>query len=386
MRLLRRLYRRARPAVAVAVSRHSSDRILTRIEVLDGPRPGLTVYRYGSDERYGFEPPRHVGALPDALRAKVGECTVPPPFLVEVADATVIGPTGIAVADGRVVLESTLGSYERLVDSSVRALLAGQIPVETRLQRPDDRYDDPVFSLVGPWATDYYHWLAAYLVQVFALETFRDRTGDDPLVLVPAEAPSWLTESLPLAGIDPDQTIEWSGTRARCSRLVLGSARHHTASTGDGYIHSPAALSRLGRRIRMAVAGAESVGSRRLYVSRADAVDRRVRNEPELVEALRQYDFERFVPSEHTFAEQVRRFSDAEVVLGPHGAGLTNLIFTPSATLVELFGSYHNACFFTLAQGMGNEYACATAQSVDMDLIVDVEVVTSLLEELLADV
>jgi capsular polysaccharide biosynthesis protein len=372
--------------VADAVSRQSSDRILTRVELLDGPRPGLTVHRYGSDERYGFEPPRHVGALPDALRAKVGECTVPTPFLVEVADATVIGPTGIVVADGRVLLESTLGGYERLVDSSVRALLAGQIPVETRLQRPDDRYDEPVFSLVGPWATDYYHWLADYLVQVFALETFRDRTGDDPLVLVPADPPTWLTESLPLAGIDPDRTIEWSGTRARCSRLVLGSARRHTASTGDGYIHSPAALSRLGSRIRNAVDGdAGGDGSRRLYVSRADAADRRVRNEADLVDALDDYGFERIVPGDHSFTEQVRRFSEAEVVVGPHGAGLTNLIFTPSATLVELFGSYHNACFFTLARGMGHEYACVAGRPTGPDLTVDVGDVTSLVDELLAE-
>jgi hypothetical protein len=382
MGALRQLYRRVRPAAATLCDRALGSRLLTRIELFDDPPEGFVVYPFGTDERYTFERPPHVGALPAVIEAKVGECTVPAPFVVEVADATVIGPSGIVAANGTLLLESTLGGYERLVDASVRALLAGQIPFETRLQRPDRRYDDPVFSLVGPWATDYYHWLADYLVQVFALEIYRDRTNCDPLVVIPSDPPAWLRDSLSLAGIPRTRTVEWTGKRAHCARLAVGSARRHTASTNDGYVHSPAALARLGERLRAAV-DVEDDDPRRLYVSRADAADRRVRNEDELLDTLDAYGFERLVPGEHSFEEQVRRFANAEFVVGPHGAGLTNLIFAEEATLVELFGEYRNAAFFTLARGLGYGYGCVRCRPEDRDMVADVDAVESLVADLL---
>nr|WP_283102323.1 glycosyltransferase family 61 protein [Haloplanus sp. XH21] len=201
--------------------------------------------------------------------------------------------------------------------------------------------------------------------------------------MIPADPPSWLLSSLSLAGVDTDRLIEWSGTRARCSHAVLGSLRRNTSSTSDGYIHSPAAAARLGERIRKSVAGTHSTGpGRRLYVSRADTTDRRVRNEDALLSVLDDYGFDRIVPGELSFETQVRRFSNAEIVLGPHGAGLTNMIFSEEATLIELFGSYRNACFFALAKGMGHEYVSVTCQSAGSDMIADTEAIASLLDDI----
>jgi capsular polysaccharide biosynthesis protein len=98
---------------------------------------------------------------------------------------------------------------------------------------------------------------------------------------------------------------------------------------------------------------------------------------------LEPYGFERIVPGEHDFADQVRRFASAEMILGPHGAGLTNLAFAPDATLVELFGSYRNACFFALARGMGHGYACASCRADGDDMVADVDAVVSLLDDVL---
>lgn len=383
MELPRRLYRRVRPSVATAARRVLGARLVTRARLLNDPPAGYSVYLFGTDERYEFEKPRHVGNLPKVIEFKLGDCTVPAPFVVEVENATVIGPSALVVADGRILLESILGSYERLIDSSAEALLAGQLPFETQFQHVEERYDTPLFSLVGPWVTDYYHWLTDYLVQVFALETYREQTGIDPKVLIPKDPPNWLLDSLSLVGIDLDRTVEWSEKRIHCSRLAIGSQRHHTASTSDGYIHSPAAMARLGNRIREEVeAGTDAVShSKRLYVSRADAQDRRVRNEEELLTLLEDYGFERIVPGEHTFAEQVRRFSDAEVILGPHGAGLTNIIFSTETTLVELFGSYRNACFFALASGIGHDYVSVTCRQTGSDMVADVSKIETFIRE-----
>jgi hypothetical protein len=386
MSLARWLYRRLRPPLARGVRQRLDHRILTRTDVLNTPSNSWTVLPFGTAEQYAFDRPAHVGELSAEIEAKVGTCTVPRPFVLEVRNATLVGPSALAFVNGAVLLESALGGHERLIDASVRALLAGQLPVESRLQRPDRRYANPVFRLVGPWATEYYHWLTDYLVQVFAVETYREQTGRDPLVLIPPDPPNWVRESLSLVGIDPARTVEWSSTRARCDRLVVGALRRHTASTGDGYIHSPAAMARLGSRLRSAVtadADARDDAPTRLYVSRADAADRRVRNEDALVATLEAYGFERIVPTNHSFADQVRAFSDADVVVGPHGAGLTNLIFAEETTLVELFGAYRNACFFALARGMGHDYVSVACRAEGTDLVVDTAAIDALLADLL---
>lgn len=75
----------------------------------------------------------------------------------------------------------------------------------------------------------------------------------------------------------------------------------------------------------------------RLFVSRRDAVRRRLLTEDAVLEALKPFGIEVIVPGEMTFAEQVEIFSRAELVVGPHGAGLTNIAFSPSdCAVVEI--------------------------------------------------
>ena len=79
-------------------------------------------------------------------------------------------------------------------------------------------------------------------------------------------------------------------------------------------------------------------GGRRLYSSRADAKYRRIENEGELWEALRGLGFERVEAAGMAVSEQARLFAGAEVVVGAHGANLTNVVFCPTgAHVIELF-------------------------------------------------
>jgi capsular polysaccharide biosynthesis protein len=75
----------------------------------------------------------------------------------------------------------------------------------------------------------------------------------------------------------------------------------------------------------------------RIYVSRRDTPKRRLVNEEELFSELRKLGFSRIVPGEMSVPEQVSAFSNASVIVGPHGAGLTNIMFSPpDATIVEI--------------------------------------------------
>ncbi len=95
--------------------------------------------------------------------------------------------------------------------------------------------------------------------------------------------------------------------------------------------------------------------SRLLYIARTDTKGRAMRNEQALIERLASMGFEIFVGSQHSVAEQIATFRAARMIVAPHGAGLTNVLFChPGTVLLELQQSgYVNTGMMRLAQ-LGN--------------------------------
>jgi capsular polysaccharide biosynthesis protein len=95
----------------------------------------------------------------------------------------------------------------------------------------------------------------------------------------------------------------------------------------------------------------------RLYVTRRDAPSRRVVNEAGVMKMLRREGFEVVQPERMTLREQAELFAHAAVVVGPHGAGNANVLFSRDATLVEFFEpGYVNGCMYSLCQALGHSY------------------------------
>jgi len=97
-------------------------------------------------------------------------------------------------------------------------------------------------------------------------------------------------------------------------------------------------------------------GNLRLYVERERL--RTVENAAEVREFLERAGFVTIRLEGMPFAEQVRLFADAEFVVGPHGAGLANLLFTPpSARVIEFMPAAQMRPFFWLISSkLGHEY------------------------------
>lgn len=75
-------------------------------------------------------------------------------------------------------------------------------------------------------------------------------------------------------------------------------------------------------------------GYRRIYISRAKAARRRIVNENEIVPIILKYGFEIVYLEEMSFREQVKLFSQSLAIVGLHGAGLSNILFSPSSAKV----------------------------------------------------
>jgi hypothetical protein len=110
-------------------------------------------------------------------------------------------------------------------------------------------------------------------------------------------------------------------------------------------------------RERLGVEG-KPAGRRRLWISRSRARWRRVVNEEELLPVLERAGFERIELERLAFREQVELLSQAGAVAGPHGAGMTDLLFAPRGIRVlELFPpEFINPVFYSMANALDQEY------------------------------
>jgi hypothetical protein len=80
-----------------------------------------------------------------------------------------------------------------------------------------------------------------------------------------------------------------------------------------------------------------------------------------------------------SFSEQVLLFSQAEMVVASHGAGLTNMIYSQNLKVIELFDSLVHLDYLLLANRLGFQYAFLMNQAPageirreDGDIIIDI--------------
>jgi capsular polysaccharide biosynthesis protein len=67
-----------------------------------------------------------------------------------------------------------------------------------------------------------------------------------------------------------------------------------------------------------------------------------------------------------SFIRQIELMQGTKVLLGAHGAGLTNMLFMPAGSVVVEIrkeGDSHNNCFYSLASALGHRYYYAIAKS-----------------------
>lgn len=105
-----------------------------------------------------------------------------------------------------------------------------------------------------------------------------------------------------------------------------------------------------------------------LYVSRNESSMRRILNENDLLPGLRDMGFHVISPGKLSLTEQIEAFRNARVVLSPHGAGLTNILFCrPNTTLIEIFpeGGVHGSAFLRIASQLNFNYYYVVGQKVE---------------------
>lgn len=199
---------------------------------------------------------------------------------------------------------------------------------------------------------NYFHWITQALPAIDIAMHRGGRTG--PLKVVLPRLNSWQRDSLDILGcnISDRITIEDTGRQYAFENIEFCDILSGSAA----FCRSDSAH-RTYSRLRQAVGSATSVSSK-LYVARTDAKTRRMRNEDGLIAELETRGFKIVVPGSLSFSEQARLFRGADLVVGTHGAGMTNIAFCePGAVVYEILPAhYTNAIFCNLAHTCALRY------------------------------
>lgn len=363
-------------------------RTLDRAGLFGGHPAMERCFRYGKNETTHFSQPASAGDLPPAIVDGPAKVRLKRPFVCELRNVQLVGPQGLSITpDGQYILENALGFHRRVTFGAVDCLRNGVLPVRGRAER---RYRVGV-SLVGPWCQNYFHWLIDYVPKLRGIETYTDRTGREPILLLPPDRSEWMESALNLAGAGDVRWESLEVDRVAVDRLVVPSLSRGECDYFDLddnrniFSYSASAVEWLRRRFRSNVNAPDVSGPDRIYVSRETASERRVQNRESLEPVLDEYGFESIHPEQYSLPEQVAIFSDADAVMGPTGAGLVNAVFADNCSLVTLFGSLTLPIYYVLGSLLDFDVGYVHCEPIGADLHVDPDDLRTVLDGLNLD-
>jgi hypothetical protein len=330
------------------VARYYTLRIVGRATYpLLGPRAPLIGYfwktrdfmRNGYGKYIEFDQPWWTdnAASPNALKTEI--------FVAIIPKARCLYHNGVVVSPGHRLLADVSWLRGHCKPRPLRD------PVMYDLMLPPIQHIDGRVAVISSLQHDnYYHWMFQILPRFEVLQ----RYGIDPDYYVVNTNTPFQKESLQILHISEDRILNpTNSTHIEADELIVPSLLEFSDITSPQsrachYLRSKFLQKNLPKR-----------SDRALYITRDDANVRRVLNEQEIREELIDNGFEVVSLSSFTLRQQVEMFSEARIIVAPHGAGLTNAVFCEKGSVLIEFmpkGWVVPNYFHRLARIVGMEY------------------------------
>jgi hypothetical protein len=291
------------------------------------------------------------------------------PFVAEIHSGRILSQSG----------ETTTKNYEIVLDAhkssekdSKKRLKSRILYKQNKPTRTSKGYDyDVAVPMTGvKGLTGYWIWLHTYLTKLEGLKAYEKSTGTRPKIIIPQDAPKWVEESLEFFGYGDDIETWNPKNELKVKKLVVPSNRRieglsyeDAGNTYDQHLLAPEACSFLKKEALRHNSKTREY-SNKVFISREDASKRKLKNKENIRSYLEKKGFKSYKLSELSFSEQISLFSQAEVVLGVHGAGLTNLIFSSNCKVYEIFGDFFKPKYYLQSQSQGLYYTPIYGKSI----------------------
>lgn len=251
----------------------------------------------------------HLYCVTEEEIAETFKCTIP--------SATILKPKGLVITSDLEIINQSV--YGQKVDLNFN--------LEQMKNQRDSASIIPgtYVSLLSNYTLNYAHWLMDSLPKLALLESFSSNLN----FIIPNDSPKYIIDSLKLLGIQEEQIFPMKEESIVVEKLILCRAAQNPGRPSKTH------LLNIRDKLLSAMVDIKNncLTSKRIYVSRSNS-SRKIVNEAEILPILKNYGFEILHCEQMSFAEQIKIFSGAEVVLGSHGAGIYNQIFCKSGTVI----------------------------------------------------
>ncbi|MDF0554112.1 tetratricopeptide repeat protein [Kamptonema sp. UHCC 0994] len=292
-------------------------------------------------------------------------------------------PEGRVWAD--VITSAVINSENKLVTDISTG--CAELAISSDKLTPVEYIDGTVAFLSVRWGgAAYYHWMFDLIPRFELLRRSGIEIETIDKFIVNGTNRSYEKETLKTLGIPETKIIESScGLHIKAKSLVVPSICYQGVSQiskwACEFIHREFLREKNGQKIEKL---------KRIYISRELASYRRFINEEEVLNFLDKWGFESVKLETMSVAEQAYCLANAEVVVAPHGAGLTNIVFCrPGTKVIEIFSpTYLPGCYWILSNICDLEHYYLIGESLEnndscLPIYQDIKVDLDLLKKLI---
>lgn len=305
--------------------------------------------------------PKTVGPVHWKFMERQSE-VLPPTFVATLHHARIWEDCKVITADNQLLTEVSKeivsGEYHDLpMDHDI---YAGNIHV------PLEKLKGRTAVLSAPSGRGYYHWMFDVLPRLDLIRRAGVDWNSIDCFLVNDYITRFHIETLHLLGLVKRKirSSHWH-PYVKAEELIMPSLVGNTGHIPrwacdflrNSFLHRrPGSVNNINNTLR----------SLRLYLSRGQVAHRRVINEQEVIAMLNRFGFKSILLESLSFGEQVTLLSSASVVVAPHGAGLTNIVFChPGTKVIEILSPRAvNIMYWTLCSQIDLDYYYLLAEGM----------------------
>lgn len=222
------------------------------------------------------------------------------------------------------------------------------------------------YSTLSRVDINYFHWLVESCSQLLALRDYMVLNPQPLTIVYRSDGPSFITDSIKVMfdGIDFNLR-SFSGNVYTCEQLLCAVyPEYSTSINGD-------TVNRI-RELLSSNVQVEDSNRQLIYVKRNVGGWRYVLNDADLDRAVLGLGFHIVQCEKLTLAEQVALFRNAKLIIGMHGAGLTNLMFANKPTVIELRGAYGGNDYVRLCKSLEYKHVLFNCDDQEHNITVDI--------------
>ncbi len=308
-------------------------------------------------------------------------------YIAIIEGARVWGRNGAVITPDDLLLEDVsreFGQYGGVTGKKHSVFL------QLKLAAPK-RVAGMVAVLASPGANNFHHWLYDNIARIHLLEKAGYLSQVDYFIVDFMGIP-FQRETIQRLGIPENKLMichdNWS-FHIRAEKLVVPSLPSRLGVISDWTIEY----------LQHLFAGPSIIENpcKRFYISRRKAPSRKLVNESALLDFLKGFGFEEYFAEEHPVGETAQVFKNAEIIVGVHGSGLSNLAFASNGIKVlDIVAPRHiDPYYWVITQFKKGTYAYITGEGertesendlirnkVDLDIDLDMRKFETLFHQL----